>query len=270
MDDAKELAQQKRVYLQDWLNDAKSIQAAVPNVQKQLDLAIWDEQTLSDAPHEVENVISASVAPLLEQDLDTIHKALPELPRVELRQVYVSDATTSTSSTIIYHFASDARSSHDLQMEMWGDRHCKRYEALQSELGRENEVRNLLYGLKDTLGREFDDAVSACRMARVDIGTQPSAGIAMRNVLEGYKGELMARACHPNEQKVTWEQMADRLVGDQGVARQRFREQKCVWSTLHDGLTDLAKNRFQLAPGALTTIFTQFVDHLYITLSLAK
>lgn len=270
MDDAKELAHQKRVYLADWLEGAKSIQAAVPNVQRQLDLAAWDEQALSDAPREVEDVICGSVAPLLEQDLETIHKALPELPRVELRQVYVSDATTSTSSMVIYHLASVAQSSHDSQIETWGYRHCKRYETLQGELGRETEVRGLLYTLKDKLGHEFDDAVSAYRMAQAGIGIQPNVGIAMRNVLEHYKGELMTRACDPNEQKVTWEQMADRLVTNPGVPRQRFLLQEKVWETLHARLTGIAKNRGQLDLPGLKTIFVEFVDHLYVTLSLAK
>ncbi len=80
----------------------------------------------------------------------------------------------------------------------------------------------------------------------------------------------MARARRPDEQKVTWDQMADRLVGDQGVARKRFLEQKCVWDKLHESLSGLAKNRDQLDHRALRTTFTDFLDHLYVVLSLAR
>jgi hypothetical protein len=270
MDNAKELARQKRVYLEGWLEGAKSIQKAVPNVRRQLDLAAWDENVLSEAPHELEMTISQSVVPLLEQDLETIHRVFPEPPKVDLDQVHISDVTASTTSMTIYRFAGDARSSRDSQIRMWGDRHCERYETLQGESRREDEVRSLLWNLKDAVGREFDTAASAYRMAQARTGTQANAGIAMRNVLEHYKGELMARTRHPNGQKATWEQMADRLVGDQGVARARFLEQKPVWDELHLHLTNLAKNRVQLECGALVAIFVRFVDHLYIVLSLAK
>jgi len=270
MDNAKKLAHDKRMYLEDWLEDAKSIQIIVPKVQRQLELAVWDEKALSDIPRGLESTVSKDVRPMLEQDLQTLHEALPKPARVDLDKLYISDVTTSTTSTTIYHFASDARQNGDSQIQMWGSQHCEQYETLQSELGREKEVRSLLHNLRTNLGLEFDEAASAYSMARAGTGTQRNAGIAMRNVLEHYKGELMARACHVNEQKVTWQQMADRLVRDQGTPRGRFMEQESTWGRLHRRLTGLAKNREQLDHAAVASIFTEFLDHLYIVLSLAK
>jgi hypothetical protein len=257
------------VYLDDWLNQAKSVQKAVPKVQQQLELAKWEEETLSGVPNQAANIIPSDVTSSLAEDLEIVHKALPKIPQINLVALDVSVATTSTTSVRIYQVTDHARRSDDPQICGWGTKHSEQYEALQNQLGREQEVRSLLHKLKPSLAIEFDGALSEYRAVLAGTGSQTNAGIALRNVIEHYKGEVMNLARrHNKEQNITWEQMSDRLVDNVGVARHRFQEQEKKWNDLQGRLSKLAKGRIQLDQSELRSVFTEFIDHLYIVLSL--
>lgn len=269
MCDPSKLANAKRVYLADWLDQAKSVQGAVPKVQQQLDLAKWEEEALSDVPSQAANIVPSDVTSSLAEDLETLRQALPEIPQINLVALDVSVATTSTTSTRIYQLADNARHSDDPQICGWGSRYSEKYEILQNQLGREQQVRSLLHNLNPNLALEFDDAVSEYRAVLAGTTSQPKAGIALRNVIEHYKGEVMNLARqHPKEQKISWEQLSNRLVGNVVVARQRFQQQGKKWSDLQQRLSKLAKGHIQLDQSELYSVFTEFIDHLYIVLSL--
>jgi hypothetical protein len=267
--DPSKLANAKRVYLADWLRQSKSVQQAIPKVQQELELAKWEEEALSDIPNHVANIVPSDVTSSLAEDLDTLHQALPEIPKINVGTFDVSVATTSTTSTIIYQVTDDARHSDDPQVNSWGVRHSEKYETLQNQLGREGQVRNLLHNLNPNLALDFDDAVSEYRMVLTGTSIKANAGIALRNVIEHCKGEIMNLARQDKkEQKITWEQMSDRLVDDVGVARQRFQQQGKKWSDLQQRLSKLAKGHIQFDHSDLKSVFTEFLDHLYIVLSL--
>jgi hypothetical protein len=136
-------------------------------------------------------------------------------------------------------------------------------------LGRENVIRELVGKLKPGLVGEFDNAAAAYRASLAGTNSQTNAGIALRNVIEHYKGEIMNMARrHPKDQKVSWPQMAECFVGNVGVARQRFTQQETVWCDLQQRLSGLAKGRILLNQSELRTLYTEFIDHLYIVLSL--
>jgi hypothetical protein len=270
MCDPWKIAYEKKVYLTDWVNKAKSVQNAVPKVQEQLDLAAWEESVLCDIPEQEAKKVPADITTLLSQDLETVRRVLPKIPQIDLPLVCISTAATSTTSTVIYQVTESARHSDNHGLRKWGDLHSQAYEALQSRLGREEEVRNLLLKLTANLAKEFDDAASAYKAAAVNMSTLPNVGIAMRNVLEHFKGELMNLARRPHEQKIEWNQIAERLVEDIETARQRFMMQEVNWNDLHDRLTKLAKSRIRLDKADLVSIFTEFLDHLYIVLSLVR
>jgi hypothetical protein len=269
MCDPSTLACQKRVYLADWLNQAKSVQDAVPKVQQQLDLARWEEQTLSDAPNLTSNVIIGDVTSFLQEDLATVQQALPKIPRIDHVMLDISVATTSTTSTTIYHCTDHARHSDDPKVRDWGSRYSKQYENLQDQIGREQQVRSLLYRLSPKLTQEFDDAIYQYRGALAGTSTQPSTGIALRNVIEHCKGEVMNLAHQQRkDEKMTWKLMAERLVDNVGVARDRFQQQEEKWRTLQVRLSKLAKGHIQIDQTEIRSVFTEFLDHLYAVLSL--
>jgi hypothetical protein len=269
--DPAELANAKRVYLGDWLKQAKSVQEAVPRVQQQWELAKWEEDTICHVPNEAANILPGDVTSSLAEDLETVHEALPQIPQINVVTLCVSAATTSTTSARIYQVTEDARHSGDPHVHRWGATYSEQYEILQNQLGREQEVRSLLHNLNPKLGLEFDDAVSGYRAVLAGTSSQPEAGIALRNVIEHYKGKLMNLARQrPKEQKITWEDMSHRLVDNVGVARKRFQQQEKRWGDLQQRLSKLAKGHIQLDESELKGVFTEFLDHLYIVLSLLR
>ena len=268
MDDSNDprvLANQKKVYLQDWLDKAKSIQKVVPKVRQVLESAVWQASALADAPQEVGTQVTA----YLEEDLQMLRKELPEVPKVVPTGVYLSDVTTATTSEVIYQAAWDAQSNQDFKVRDWGAKQCQAYETLQNRLERVKDVRGLLSRLKSCLATEFDEAFSAYQRLLAGTDAQHGAAIAMRNVLEHYKGELMNRARrHPREQKLSWQQMAERLVAADKIARDRFALQEQKWQALQHRLSRAAKGHVVLDDADVRNIFAEFTDHLYIVLCL--
>ena len=106
----------------------------------------------------------------------------------------MSVASTATTASDVFIIADFARSSNVKEVNDWGTRHAQEYESLQDDLGREAEVRELLCALKPELASEFTQAAGEVSKCLAGTSTQASAGIAMRNVLEHYKGELFDRA----------------------------------------------------------------------------
>jgi ribosome-binding ATPase YchF (GTP1/OBG family) len=263
------LANEKKVYLADWLSRAKDVQEAVPKVQQQLELAKWEEKTLSNVPKHASNILSNDIKLSLAEDLEAVRRELPEIPQIKLVALDASVATTSVTSTMIYNVTDQARHSNDIQIYDWGIKCSEQYETLQSLLGREQEVRKLLKNLSPKLEDEFNSAVDEYRATLASTSKQANVGIALRNVIEHYKGEIMNLARrYPNEQKLTWEEMANRIVNDFGFARQRFRQQGVKWDNLQQRLTKIAKGYIQLEENELRGVYTEFIDHLYIVLSL--
>ena len=271
MNDPKSLANEKKSYLTDWLSNAKQINDAVPTVQKYLDLAKWEASTLSCAPNEILSQVSKELTVYFTEDLQVIKRVLGDIPQISISSISLSMAGTTNTASKIYAITDQSRCADELPIKEWGDRHSQEYEGLHTKLARESEVRDLLIKLKPSLGAEFDDAADAYRKAISGSGKQTEAGIAMRNVLEHYKGELMDKAKrYPKEQKVNWPDMAQRLVGDDMALRIRFLQQEEIWNELQQFLSRLAKGFYQYDIGQLKSTFIKLLDHIYIVLSLAR
>lgn len=270
MCDPRKLADAKKKYLNDWLNNAKIITDAIPKVQQQLDVAKWEASTLSDAPNEIVIQRFSFFCSSLEQDLETISHALPPMPKMDLKALDVSSGSTAATASGVWAVTNEAQQSDVIPIREWGARHSIEYLDLQDRLNREDEIIQRLKKLNPSLGNRFEQASADFRRCYAGTSNQIGAGIAMRNVLEQFKGELtdLARK-HPREQKLKWADIADRLVPP-GTPCDRFKKQEELRSYLQQRLSKLAKGQLQLSKIELQSIFAELVDHLYITLSLAQ
>ncbi len=270
MSDPRTLSVEKKRYIKAWINQAKTIADAVPKVQQQLELASWEASALSDAPDDVITPLSENLNSSLCQDLEVVRQALPPLPDVDTKFLTASSGSTAATSAYIYTITEQAQWSIVEPIREWGSRHSNNYLSLQDRLEREKEVLYLLKDLNNSLGEKFKQAsndVNKCIAGNI---SQANAGIAMRNVLEHFKGELfeLARA-YQREQKLKWLEIANRLV-DIGTARDRFIAQEDKWKNLQQRLSKLAKGHITIEPLELKSIFVELIDHIYIVLSLVK
>jgi len=268
MDDPRKLSDEKITYLSAWLNDAKTITDAVPIVQKQLDSAKWESSALSDAPGDVLRSASTGLCSSLRQDIGIIKRALPIQPKIHLKILNASSASTAATTMGVYILADKARQSKIAPIQEWGNRHTNEYFSLQDQLKREEDVLKLLDKLRPGLGTEFQQAANDIRMFLSGMGNQTSTGISMRNILEHYKGEIIELARkHPKEQKLQWDLIADRLVKND-IERNRFKQQEGVWNSLQQRLSKLAKGHLSIDIFEMKSTFAELIDHIYITLTL--
>lgn len=270
MSDPRKLANEKKAYISNWLSQAKTIADAVPKVQQQLQLASWEASALSDAPDEIITSLSGNLNSSLCQDLEIMKRGLPQMPGIDLKFLNASTGSMAVTAADVYAITDQARWSVVVPISEWGNRYSNEYLALQDRLKREGEVLNLLSKLKTSLGHEFKQASNDVKKCLANNISQISAGIAMRNVLEHFKGELFELARkHPREQKLNWSKIADRLVVS-GTLRDRFKIQEKRWNQLQQRLSKLAKCHITIDNLELKSIFAEFIDHIYISLSLVQ
>jgi hypothetical protein len=192
------------------------------------------------------------------------------MPGIDLKFLNASTGSMAVTAADVYAITDQARWSVVVPISEWGNRYSNEYLALQDRLKREGEVLNLLSKLKPSLGHEFKQASNDVKKCLANNISQISAGIAMRNVLEHFKGELFELARkHPREQKLNWSKIADRLVVS-GTLRDRFKIQEKRWNQLQQRLSKLAKCHITIDNLELKSIFAEFIDHIYISLSLVQ
>jgi len=119
--------------------------------------------------------------------------------------------------------------------------------------------------LLETARQEYAAAIS-------DIGERIAAGIAMRNVLEHYKGDLFVRARNHLGENMTWERMAERLTFGKvgGIEHKELINQEVEWNLLQRRLSDVAKGQKHGLVVDLQDIWTKLVDHLFTVLGIIK
>jgi len=270
MSDPKQLSNEKKTYISNWLSQAKTIADAVPKVQRQFEVASWETSALSDAPDEIIDPLSENLNSSLSKDLYIVKQALPQMPEINLKILNASTGSTAATAAYIYTITDQARQSDVASINEWGSRHSNDYLSLQNQLDRESEVLNLLNELNPTLMEEFKQASNDIKKCLANTISQTNAGIAMRNVLEHFKGELFELARkHPREQKLNWTEIADRLV-EPGALRDRFKLQEEQWNSLQQRLSRLAKGHITMDNLELKSIFVKLIDHIFITLSLVQ
>jgi hypothetical protein len=123
--------------------------------------------------------------------------------------------------------------------------------------------------LKPAVAQEFELAENMYQGAIGGWQDQTAAAIAMRNVLDHYKGELFERAINrPREQKILWSVMADRLTPTSlgSLGHQQLRSEEKTWNNLQESLSKLAKNQ-PYRDKSLETVHTELLDHLHTILS---
>lgn len=269
MDDPKHLARQKATHLSSWISAAQEIHRFLPYVEKEYSIAEWEASTLSDAPTTVLGSSGGELTRALHEDLSRYREVLP-LPSVTLPQRERWNMATSSStatSSKVYILTLQARGSSDPDRVAWGQRHSQQYESLHERLGRQADARKLLERLDPGLVGEFDVVLESVAHHVAQTGTQFGAAIIMRNLLEHFQGKLMNLAREPQDQKVSWELMGQRLISDP-LTRVRFTEQEARWKDLHARLTQIAKgNLSKLDASTLRSLQSELLDLIFISLS---
>jgi len=258
--------EQKQEKLSTWLDNLKSAEEIAPIVNQQLEITQWEMGVISNAPlicHEVPyNHIKAAE----DRDLESIDRYLPKIPQFSAQTVV--GMTPSTGADIYSYLGDPKHLLHD-DTKQWARKYRTQYQEIQTTQRRRDQVRQLLEALKPGLATEFDTAIRSYEGFIGGYKGAIDAGIALRNVLEHYKGELFKRAQKSWEQNIRWNEMAVRLTVDSS-AKDAVLDQKTKWDQLKQELSEIAKARQNISQEELKGIFTRLVDHIMVVLDLTK
>lgn len=238
--------------------------------QEILEIAEWEEQALDSAPSSTSEAL-VDLGEVTERSLGEVKRAFPPMPYYSPEHALSASATSTTSGSAVYSAVVRVGDSSPIhEARSWSQEHATRYEALQERHKRREVVRDLLRELKPELADEFDAAVKNYKLATENLQDREAAANAMRNVLNHYKGELLARATGRSvKRRKHWPTIADKLSREPrgSSIHQGILEQEERWRELKGRLSDVTKSQQAGSDTDLATLYTELIDHLYTVLT---
>jgi hypothetical protein len=268
-DKIQRLAAERQRKLKVWLDNFEQAAEIAPHVYRAYEVTKWESEAISEAPENVRGAIARELTPYYTNSLAALGSSLSAMPQYIASTTVSNLSAVTASATPTYAVLASFRSSNDEPTQIWANRQMSIYEVIQTSFGLVERIKKLLMSLKPAIAKEFELAEDTYQGAIGGWQDRTAAAIAMRNVLEHYKGELFDRAINrPHEQKIPWSVMADRLtiasVGSPG--HQQLRTEEKTWNNLQKSLSNLAKNQ-SYRDKSLETVHTELVDHLHTVLS---
>lgn len=258
--------EQKWEKLSTWLDNLKSAEEIAPIVNQQLEITQWEREVISNAPRSCHEVPYDHIKAAYDRDLESIDRHLSKIPQFSAQAMV--GTTLSTGADVYSYLEYTKHLPHD-DTKQWAQKYIPQYQEIQITQQRCGQVRQLLEALKPELATEFDTAIQNYKGFMGGYKKAIDAGIALRNVLGHYKGELWERVRKPCEQKVRWHKMAARLTVDSS-ARDTVLDQETKWNQLQQELSKIAKAESNISQEELKGIFTRLVDHIMVVLNLTE
>lgn len=263
----------KREHLEEWWRRFGKASEIAPNVQRFLEVTRWETEALDNRPDIADEIPVDDLGDTFQREYANLKRVLPMMPEYDTSRVDSLGTALSTSSSastyvhVLQIGTLPSQEAHDYAAE-----HTWAYRDLQKEHSRPQEVRSLLaqLGNPQTLDR-FDSALNAVLTAKGGIGEREAAANAMRNLLDGVKGDLWPKARQWRTENMTWEKMAKRLTAQKGeAARKEVLAKESQRQSLYSQLTNVLKDREGGSVIGVNDIWVQVLDHLYVVLTLVE
>lgn len=256
-----------------WARNLQSAQQAAPLVQKSLEQDKWQLDIVSTMPESVSEIPDDQYSEFVALSDQIWSGALPIMPTYDESMLATGVAVTNTAGSAAFAIVTRAAELPEPAARAWSAPHKASYVRLQENQDRMGETRVLLRKLYPNRANEFDDAERKYRAWRLGSGDRSGAAIALRNVLEHIKGDLMMKAMRkPPEQHIDWRTMAERLAigGSDDSASKTLIELNQVWNSLHTRLIEIGKNLDAGVVTDLESVFVEWVDLLHSMLILTS
>lgn len=260
----------KKEHLVTWLDRYRKAQEVAPLVQMNLELTEWEIQALSNRPSEAHEIPLMGLNQRITQDCEYLTRSLPLIPDYNPTGLMNSTAIAMSGSATVYQYVARVGDLNTPQAVSYSQKFTGLYHDIQISQERPRAVRDLITKLNNpqTIQR-FDRAQNVYNAARIGTGSRTGAATDMRTLLDGIQGDLFDRARKHKKENMTWGEMASRLAkGDQ--EKQELEGQENVRSSLISRLSTILKDREGGSVSNLENVWTQVLDHIYVTLSLAS
>lgn len=270
-DDIRKLAQENAQMRADWLTTAKEIAVNIPVVEKAMQWDMRCAEAFRAVPtgYNLPNVERLQNQLVIENSY--LKGSQPNLPKAVANYA-------GTGSAIAYSVGTEAASLFSGYAQN-GNTEIKAWAAVQlNEMVQPLQedafiavISNKLDRLYLGLTKEFQDAMHTTRTVIAGAAIHSSAGIAMRNVLENLKGNMIqvARQRSGNKNLSKWEESA-RIVAKVGATSfeaNQLAAKETDWRQLWEETTKLAKNNSNMTIADLEAAYFRWLGLLHSSLS---
>jgi len=264
---------QKEQHYREWLRRFSKAKDIVPYVQKDLEITCWEIEALENRPTVAGEIPSGAtnLPYYTEQDYKVTQSALPLMPEYNPTVIAGTASSANVSGAMfIYNHIAQYADFKDVEAIRFSNEQTKRYRDIQTQQERPKQVQSLMqvYCGAQTLQR-FDTATQTYLSSKSGAVTRMDAANAIRNVLDGLKGDLFEKARTTPNENMTWITMSNRLARGSQESELLARND-AIRTSLYSGLSEILKNRDPGSTNNLDNLWTQVLDFIYSVLNLLK
>ena len=254
----------------EWLRRHAKADAIAPYVQKDLAMTEWQIEVIESRPAEADEIPMPDLGGTIDRDLKVLDTSLPMMPDYPGWIGLVSSAYTTSGSVSIHEYAArvgDLGTPHAVE---YSERAAAAFGELNRRYDTGSEARGLVEKFcgANTLER-LEEAEGSYLAYGRDTATRHDAAYAMRNLIDGIKGELFALAMTHERENMTWEIMASRLArgGPEGPQCAELLAQEARHRKLIERLSDVGHDRKGGSATDIDAIWTEVLGYLIVLLA---
>lgn len=265
------ILQKRKEHLDLFLTRSGKIKDAVPKVQEMKERTDLDIAAIQDMPDDAIELYDDDFCINNERINEALFTKIPIPDEIETYDVDSTSSVITSGSTGAFTRISWGLEIDDDLIYPWAETYVPKYIDMQEQLSTYTQTKAKLMMFSIDLTDELEVAHQKYRSVKAKIEDEISFGIAARNILEHFKGELQQKSkTHVKENTPSWESMSERLVGKSpnSVEVKEMIEQKKEWGELHDDLTKIAKKQRIKKPYDVERIWVRLVNHIYVVLGL--
>ncbi len=273
-DDLDDPIYKKEEYLKNWLNTFENIQDIVPYVRQAYDIVKWEKDVFSEKPQHIPNPDEIMVK-YYNDGFVNLQNSLPQLPNIKKDEMYILVPLSSASSSITLGYVNSFDIPVDDNESIGWRKTCNKcYIEIQNKIDLRGKVESLLLRLDNELKEDFMLLENSYFTSKPGPQKDVNASIAMRNILEHYKGRLWQKVKRTGDKRFQWEIFVARLSAQPvGSFDYNILLKQCeIYKKLHDKLTEMAKHnkKYGTVNYDINELHSEFLTHIYTFLSLIK
>ena len=275
-DAAKKEAKGHLDFVSNLLDQAKQAASIFPYLQQAYEMTYYYYNVISTMPESTPEGPKIIIFDSLSSGQQFCNANREQIQRFDQDVITSYLAFNASGSIPVYQSLSDLSTASNTEVSEWASPFITQYRDLQQKQKKTTLISSILQRISKPLDSEFQSALQTYKKAFSNLVGKEAAGIALRNVLEHFKGEIhsialkIAKRTKPAVQKLKWIEMSSFLAkgGSTSFECNQLISEEGTHRSLHDRLTMVAKNRSTISDDDLEDIFVELIEHIYAVLNL--
>lgn len=270
-DEIRKLAEENAQMRADWLKVAREIAVNIPTVEKamQWDVRCADAFRAAPSGHNLPNVERLQNQLVIENSY--LKENQPNLPQAITTYAVTGSAVAYSVGTEAASLFSGYAQNGTTEVKVWAAEQLNQMAEPLQEDTFIAVISSKLDRLYPGLTKEFQEAMHTTRTVIAGAAIHSSAGIAMRNVLENLKGNMLylARQRSGDQKLSKWEEASKAIAkhGPTSFEAGQLITKEAEWKQLQFDTTGLAKNNSKMTIADLEAAYFRWLGLLHSVLS---